>query len=404
MPRPKDKQLDGFLASGGDPWDYPGPLSDAVAAALTPSRTGNRIRYDTDLKGFGVRVTAAGAKSFVLNYRAGRRERRITIGSYPDWPADQARAHAAVLRRQVDVGEDPMAERHALRAAPLVSDLIARFGAEHIARKRPGTQEEYRRPLRLHVAPVLGRVPVADITHADIEKLHGRLVHSGTPTAANRAIAVLGKMFALAVKWGMRADNPARGVERAPEHPRERYLTATELARLGAVLDAHPERSSANAVRLLMLTGSRRNEVLSATWDQFDLTTGTWTKPHTATKQAKLHRVPLSPQAVALLADMRKAATGRFLFPGQSAERPLVEIKRFWASACRQAGIEGARLHDLRHTYASVLASSGLSLPIIGALLGHSQAATTQRYAHLMDDPLRQATALAARVIAGDAA
>jgi integrase len=153
-----------------------------------------------------------------------------------------------------------------------------------------------------------------------------------------------------------------------------------------------------------MLTGSRRNEVLSATWDQFDLTTGTWTKPHTATKQAKLHRVPLSPQAVALLADMRKAATGRFLFPGQSAERPLVEIKRFWASACRQAGIEGARLHDLRHTYASVLASSGLSLPIIGALLGHSQAATTQRYAHLMDDPLRQATALAARVIAGDAA
>ena len=409
MPRPKDKELAQFLArvpvsaQCPDIWDYPGPLSDAVVAALSPPPTGNRIKYDSSLKGFGARVTAAGTKSFVLNYRAGRRERRITIGSYPDWPADLARARATVLRRQVDVGEDPMAERHAVRAAPLVSDLIARFDAEHITRKRPGTQAEYRRPLQLHVAPLLGRVPVADITHADIEKLHRRMVQNGTPTAANRTIAVLGKMFGLAVRWGMRTDNPARGIERVPEHPRERYLKADELTRLGAVLDTHPERSSAIAVRLLLLTGARRAEVLAATWDQFDLTTGTWTKPHTATKQAKLHRVPLSPQAVALLTAMHDGATGRFLFPGQAAGRPLVDIKRFWAAACRQAGIEGARLHDLRHTYASVLASSGLSLPIIGALLGHSQAATTQRYAHLMDDPLRRATALAAKVITGTA-
>ena len=399
MPRPKDKHLDHFLAAGGDPWNYPG-LSDAAAAALTPPATGNRIKYDGG--GFGVRVTAAGAKSFVLNYRTGRRERRITIGSYPDWTVAQARAQAAVLRRQVDVGEDPMAERHTARTAPLVRDLVARFDAEHIANKRPGTQDGYRRLLRLHVAPLLGQVPVADVTHADLAKLHRRLVNGGTPSAANRAIAVLGKMFALAVKWGMRADNPARGIERVPEHPRERYLSAEELARLGAVLDAHPERASANAVRLLLLTGARRNEVLHATWDQFYLDAGVWTKPAASTKQAKLHRVPLSPQAMALLAAMREAATGRFLFPGQSAERPLVDIKRFWAAACRQPGIEGARLHDLRHTYASVLVSSGLSLPIIGALLGHSQPSTTARYAHLMDDPLRRATTLAGKVISGD--
>jgi integrase len=243
-------------------------------------------------------------------------------------------------------------------------------------------------------------MPVTDVTHADIEKLHRRLARTA-PSAANRAVAVVGKMFALAVKWGMRVDNPVRGIEQVPEHPRERYLSAQELARLGGVLDVHPERASANAVRLLMLTGARRNEVLSATWDQFDLAIATWTKPHAATKQARTHRVPLSPPAVALLAEMRMTATDRFVFPGQTPDRPLVEIKRFWAAACRQAGIEGVRLHDLRHTYASVLASSGLSLPIIGALLGHSQASTTQRYAHLLDDPLRQATATAAKVITG---
>jgi integrase len=149
--------------------------------------------------------------------------------------------------------------------------------------------------------------------------------------------------------------------------------------------------------------------VLTASWNQFDLVTGTWTKPHTFTKQAKTHRVPLSPPALALLAEMRKSATGPFLFPGRprgpsGGGRPLQEIKNFWRAACQQAGLDGVRLHDLRHTYASVLASSGLSLPIIGALLGHTQASTTQRYAHLMDDPLRQATAIAAKVIIGDSA
>ena len=405
MARPKDKNFVSFLAAGHDPWDYAGKLTDDVVAALAAppaGRTSYRIKYCAELRGFGVRVSTQGAKAFVLNYRFGRQERRPTIGRYPDWSADQARAQAATLRRRVDIGQDPMAERHAAWEAPLVRELIERFDAEHITRKRPGTQLEYRRPLRLHVGPLLGLVPVADVTHGDIEKLHRRMALTA-PSAANRAVAVLSKMFALAVKWGMRVDNPARGIEQVPEHPRERYLSALELARLGAVLDVHPERSSANAVRLLMLTGARRSEVLGATWSQFDLATGTWTKPHTATKQARTHRVPLSPPAVALLADMRASATGLFVFPGQSPGKPLADIKRFWASACRQAKIEGVRLHDLRHTYASVLASSGLSLPIIGALLGHSQASTTQRYAHLMDDPLRKATAIAAKVITGDA-
>jgi len=225
--------------------------------------------------------------------------------------------------------------------------------------------------------------------------------------------AVLAKMLALAVKWELRADNPARGIERAPEERRERFLTPAEIARLGDVLAEHLERTSANAVRLLLLTGSRRGEVLGATWDQFDLSAGTWTKPAATTKQAKLHRVPLSAAARALLSGMRAEADQEdarrakygmpaipFLFPGKETQ-PLREIKHFWGAVCRKAGITGVRVHDLRHTFASILASSGLSLPIIGALLGHTQASTTNRYSHLLDDPLRAAAERAGAVITG---
>jgi integrase len=206
-------------------------------------------------------------------------------------------------------------------------------------------------------------------------------------------------MLSLATKWEMRADNPVRGIERNPEHRRERFLSPDEIGRLNAALDAHPEKPSANAIRLLLLTGARRGEVLGATWDQFDLQTGIWVKPSSTTKQAKLHRVPLSTAALDLLNKMQAEARGPHLFP--STHGPLREVKKCWSSVCEAAGIEGVRLHDCRHSYASVLAGAGLSLPVIGALLGHSQVATTARYAHLADNPLRQATEVAGQIIAG---
>jgi integrase len=262
------------------------------------------------------------------------------------------------------------------------------------------------------VRPRLGRLKVTEVRHTDIERLHHRIADAA-PYRANRTVAVLSKMFTLAVKWEMRADNPARGIERAPEEKRERFLSPAEIAHLGEVLAVHSERASANAVRLLLLTGARRGEVLGAMWDQFDLGTGVWIKPAATTKQAKVHRVPLSAPALALLSEMRAESDkeqGRrakyglpaipFLFPGKR-ERSLQDIRQFWASACSKAGISGARLHDMRHTYASILASSGLSLPIIGALLGHTQASTTQRYAHLLDDPLRAATERVGAIVTG---
>lgn len=368
----------------------PTRLTDKGVRGLPTPSTGNRLTYDTDVRGFGVRVTAAGARAFVVNYRFASRERRYTIGSFPDWCTTAARDEARALKRRIDRGEDPLAEREAARVGQTVNDLADRFETEHLSKRRASTQADYKSIMRLYVRPELGRQKVANVRHSEIESLHARIAKSA-PYRANRTVAVLSKMFALAVKWEMRPDNPARGIERANEERRERFLTPAEIARLSAALAIHPNHSSANAIRLLLLTGARRGEVLGATWDQFDLAASVWTKPSAATKQKKSHRIPLSGAALQLLADMKAEARGPSLFPGYGRNDTQGDLKRFWARICTQAGIAGARVHDLRHTHASILASSGLSLPIIGQLLGHTQPQTTARYAHLLDDPLRAA-------------
>lgn len=402
-------------------------LDDKLVEALPAPASGNRIAYDAIVKGFGIRITSAGAKAFVLNYRAGGRERRITIGSYPDWPVKKARDRAKELKRQIDVGEDPMAARHADRLAPTIEDLAKRFEREHMAKRRASTQADYESLLRLHILPHVGKIKVVDLRHQDVERLHAAVMKAG-PYRANRAVAVLSKMLALAVKWELRTDNPVRGIERAQEHKRERYLSSAEIARLSEALGGLREQASANALRLLLLTGARKGEVLKARWKEFDLVAGVWIKPSAHTKTKKDHRVPLSAPARVLLTEMRAEAdkeiarggTAEFLFEGAPG-RPLTTIKHSWAAVCRKAGLgamvetknkagrtvkvwqSDARIHDLRHTYASILASHGLSLPIIGSLLGHTQAQTTQRYAHLMDDPLRAATEHVGLLVSGRA-
>jgi integrase len=192
----------------------------------------------------------------------------------------------------------------------------------------------------------------------------------------------------------MRPDNPVIGIRRYHEEKRQRYLNSAELARLSKALADHPGRVAANALRALLLTGARRGEVLAMTWDQVEREPGVWIKPSAHTKQKREHRVPLSPGARQLLDDMQRYRKPgeAFVFPGRAPGQPLVEIKKSWATICKAAAIDGVRIHDLRHTYASLLASSGLSLTIIGGLLGHTQASTTLRYAHLRDDPLQEAT------------
>lgn len=387
----------------------PKRITDALVRALPSPASGNRIYYDADgekqkkLPGFGVRVTAAGVKSFILNYRVNGRERRYTIGGYGEYTVAHARKRADELREMVRRGEDPLAERVEARKAPTVADLAERFDEEHIATKRPSTAADYRALLKNDILPALKQMKVAAVSFSDISALHRKMTKRGASYRANRALAVMSKMFSLAINWHMRPDNPARGVARNTEYKRERYLSGDEMARLTDALAKHEDQDAAAAIRLLLLTGARRGEVLGMRWDQLDLTTGVWSKPAASTKQKTDHRVPLSAPARQLLSELRSKADKRavHVFPGPGVTGHMVAIKKSWTTICRAADIKGLRLHDLRHSFASMLASGGQSLPIIGALLGHSEPSTTARYAHLFDDPLREAVERVGALVTG---
>lgn len=378
-------------------------LTDTSVKQLSAPPRGNRVTYDDAVKGFGARVTAAGAKAFVVRYRrrSDGRERLFTIGSFPDWSVGAARDEAKRLKRAIDGGADPLGEVEIDRVAPTVADLCERFEQDYIPRKRPATQRDYRQQIAADILPALSRMKVASVSHADVDAFHRR-ISARAPTHANRVLAALSKMFSLSIRWGWRTDNPCRGVERNQEHKRHRYLSGVELAQLTTALAELRDQQAANAVRLLLLTGARRGELLAARWSDIDLDAGIWTKPGATTKQRTAHRVPLSEAACRLLAEMKKqaGADAEWLFPARRTPHRL-DIDDAWNALRKTADLPDVRVHDLRHTYASVLASSGLSLPIIGALLGHTTAQTTLRYAHLLDDPLRAATERAAAIIGG---
>jgi hypothetical protein len=215
---------------------------------------GARITYDADVPGFGARVTANGARAFVLNYIVAGRERRTTIGQYPTWSTTAAREEARLLRRKIDSGIDPIEERMtqdaaaiALRSAPTMNDLFARYDSEHLPRKSPRAAADDRSMWRKIVLPRLGTMKVAQITSADIDALHTEIGKT-RPIRANRIVEVVRKAFNMAMRWGWRADNPAIGVHRTDEQKRARYLSATELMKLSEALASHPEKSSAPVI------------------------------------------------------------------------------------------------------------------------------------------------------------
>jgi integrase len=375
-------------------------LTDATVKRLPVPATGNRIHYDADVKGFGARVTAGGHRAFVLTYYNRRgRQRRYTIGSFPDWSVTGAREEARKLKRQIDQGGDPLADIEAERGAPTVNDLIERFLAEHVSRKRPHTQYDYRNVIERHIRPALGGKKVAEVAWSDVDALHRKITKAGRATQANRVVAVASKMFALAIKWRLRPDNPARGVERNQEHKRKRYLSAAELKRLTDALDRLDDQQAAYIFRFCLLTGCRSGEAMSARWENVDLSAGKWSKPGSTTKQKTDHIVPLSAPAKQLLAGLRRRTNGPWVFPADSKPGHRVTVQKTWLAVCRAAKIAGLRVHDLRHSFASQLASSGASLPLIGSLLGHSNPATTHRYAHLFDDPQRAAVERVGKII-----
>jgi integrase len=384
-------------------------LSDRFCrtAAAPAERQAYVIYWDAKVKGFGLRRTR-GRGAFIFEYRQDGQTRRYTIGSFEDpWSTTAARARARELKKLIDRGEDPQAERVERRRAARVKDLVERWRLEHSPRNRPRTRQQNEYILAQWVIPELGEKLVSEVDHAMINRLHLKIGRTGkrrpTPYRANRVVALLSRLFTLAVLWGMRPDNPVKGVERFVESERERPLVEDEFERLLAALDAEPDRTAVDVIGLLLLTGARCNELLSASWGQLELDgkaeppRGVWSKPATNTKQKKLHRIPLSPETTLAFLD-RKRRLGvsvlpqAYLFPGLQDRGYRRVIWPAWGRIVVAARLGDLRLHDLRHHFATVLAGNNVSLQIIGRLLGHSALATTQRYAHLLDSPLQQAT------------
>ena len=361
-------------------------ISDKFVKLLVPPSSGNKISYDDKLYGFGIRITATGHRVFILNYRFKGRERRITIGQYPTWTVLAARKQAQEFKLQIANGIDPLEKRNAEYSAPTVNEMWERYQQDYLLKLTPRSQQDQSAMFRKSVLPRLGPLKVRDVTFSDCERLH-RYLTKDRPIRANRVIEVLRRNFNLAIKWGWLERNPAVGIERNPEVKRERYLNLDEVARLLEALDNHHQRTSCEAIKLMLLTGCRRGEALNARWEQFDDKLTIWTKPAATTKQRRLHRVPVSSAVTIILMERRKRTNSEFVFES-STGKALTDVKKTWSSIIAAANIKDVRIHDLRHTFASIAVSQGQSLPIIGAMLGHTQTQTTARYAHLFDDPL----------------
>jgi integrase len=345
-----------------------------------------------------------GAKTYILKYRVGAGRdaplRKVTIGRHGSpWTPEQARAEARRLLGLVAHGKDPADAKAAAKAAPTVAELAAKFLAEHVdAKRKASTAKEYRRLLDHVILPALGKKRAADMTRQDVAKLHhGR---RETPTEANRGLACLSTMFNFAERIGWRTDgsNPCRHVEKYRQRRRERFLSADELGRLGDVLAAYDSSPYYGAaIKLLVFTGARLGEILGLQWQWIDFERGEARLPDSKTGAKTLH---LPPPALAVLAELPRVEGNPYVIVGGVQGAALVNLEKPWRAIRKAAGLDDVRLHDLRHSFASIAASGGMGLPIIGKMLGHTQAQTTQRYAHLANDPVKAAAATVAHKIA----
>jgi len=362
--------------------------------------------WDTEVKGFGLKVTPAGKKVYLLQYRTGGRgspTKRINIGEHgsDDLTADKARNQAIKLRGLIRSGIDPAAERRKGREAPTLKAFSERYIEDHAKpRKKKRTVEEDERNLRLHINPALGQRKVSAITQANIERFHADGKHR--PTNANRCLALLSHMFAMAERWGFRpcGSNPCADVEKYEERKRQRFLSVDELAGLGDALSAAEREqtepsSGITAIRLLCLTGCRLSEILTLEWPFIDWEKARLNLPDSKTGEKS---VPLGGAAMTVLEalartqfdlgedDLADCRLEGWVCPAVRGDGHFVGIQRVWQRLRKTAGLDGVRLHDLRHGFASMAVAGGDSLFMLGKVLGHRQAATTERYSHLSDD------------------
>lgn len=379
-----------------------------ITKSIVDAMKAGDVIWDDEVKGFGARCQVKG-KSFVLKCFVNGRQKFITIGKHGSpWTVQTARRAAQELLTEVRRGYDPVAERRKAAAEPTVDILCARYMNEYAWPTKPKSAALDASNIKNHIVPLIGRLLVAQVTRDHIQQLQiairngktappnprtiqlaqrGGSAASGGPGVANRCLALLSKMFNLAEEWALRPPhtNPTRGVKRYPEKKIERFLSDSEVRVLGQTvceLEASGKLNlhAAAAVRLLCLTGARLAEIINLRWDQIDFEKRVIRLSDSKTG-AKIIR--LSPEAVEVLRAIPRLAFNKFVIAGAKPGRPLVGIKKIWSRIRTEAGLGDVRLHDLRHTFASVAVSQGAHLAIIGSLLGHSRITTTERYAHL---------------------
>ena len=352
--------------------------------------------WDGTLKGFGLRVYPSGRRSYIIQYRVNGRTRRIALGAPEKVSCAQARAHAKKLLSEAALGRDPAAERDKRRNAPRLAELAGRY-LRDVARikNKPRSVREYEKLLTNLILPALGNRKVDEIKRVDVEAF--RNAHRGTPFQTNRALSVLSKMLSLAEEWGLRPENsnPTRKVERFKEPGRERFLTDEEFSRLGRALAVVGARSphwspAVAAIRLLALTGCRRNEILQLRWDFVDWDRSELRLPDSKTGPRSVALNAPALQVLQSLWEIRQSEN--WVIRAQTKDAALTAISTPWKAILKEGGLTDLRIHDLRHSYASAGARSGLSLPVIGALLGQSKTSMTERYTHFESEPVHAAS------------
>ena len=508
-------------------------LSDNLIKSLPVPNNKLKIYWDNKIIGLGLRITKNNARAFVLRYVINGRERIYTIGSFPELDTASAKKEALKLKSAIFQGSDPLEKRSQIYSIPTLKELASDFLKTKEKSLRPKTFEGYKVfLLEKHILPKLGGYRVDAISKRDVELLFSSYSH--LPRTANRLVGLLHLVFNTAIAWGVISSNPAKGIKKYREEKRDRYLSEAEIKRLMEVLIKEPNQMNANIIKLILLTGSRKGEVLSARWQDFDFANRLWTKPAFLTKQNKASYIPLNNEVVKLLLRMRTeandtsdnrlsesfppkdqktvnsdfstssehsentyfspspikvksdllpyipsktqkrqtqfpdgsylhqevesanegsisslksngtksydkerhqedlsvnsahitlspktpqkvpnqileparfarkytlrnhegaiTANGTYLFYNPRTKTHIKHIERFWRLICKKANIPKVRIHDLRHTFASTLVNSGVSLEVIGKLIGHSNIRTTERYSHLANNTLRAAS------------
>ncbi len=367
-------------------------LTKTIIDELTYDADGGKTQYawDSTVQGFGIRIYPSGKKSFVISYRIDGKKCFMTLGRYGVLTLDNARKQAKVELAKVLQGEDPSQKRKKKSDSETMKNLCDRFIEEYAIVHKKTWQEDKRR-LDKHVIPALGKQKVDSITRSDINALHQKLGKTAK-YEANRVLALLSKVFEIAIEYGVvpaEHPNPARKIKKFKEEKRDRWVKQDEMPRLAKEINKEENIYIRSALWMYLLTGMRKNELLSVKWDDVDVRQKQIRLADT--KSGHVHYVPLSSAALEVIEKIPRKAGNPYLLPGARKGRPLVNVTKSWYEIRKKAKLEDVRLHDLRRTVGSWMATQGDSLLLIGKVLNHADPQTTAVYAHLSREPMDEA-------------